>query len=92
VLVTDPVGTLPRKALQRFPALERAVRKMVKADDAPLIHRSEVPASGDIVHMGSNGSKLGIQKLSERLSFTPSVARDDALQLTLNWVHHARIV
>jgi nucleoside-diphosphate-sugar epimerase len=92
VLITDPVGTLPRKALQRFPTLERAVRKMVKADDAPPIHRWEAPPIGDIVHMGSVGSQLCIHKLNERLGFRPPVARDDALQLTLDWVRHARIV
>jgi hypothetical protein len=42
--------------------------------------------------MGSGGAVLNIQKLRDRLSFGPPVAREDALQLTLDWVRHAGIV
>ena len=42
--------------------------------------------------MGSGGAVLNIDKLRQRLGFTPPVSRDEAMQLTLDWVRHARIV
>ena len=92
VLITDPVGTLPRRALERFPALERGVRRIVKADDSLPLYRPDGLSSDDPVEMGSGGSVLSINKLREHIGFTPPVSRDEALQLTLDWVRHARIV
>jgi predicted dehydrogenase/nucleoside-diphosphate-sugar epimerase len=92
VLSTDPIGTLPRQALGRFPALERGVRKLVKADDSMPIYRPEPAPPDDPVHMGSGGALLNIEKLHRRLGFKPTVSRAEALQLTLDWVRHARIV
>jgi predicted dehydrogenase/nucleoside-diphosphate-sugar epimerase len=92
VLSTDPIGTLPRQALHRFPALERGVRKLVKADDSLPIYRPEPASRGETISMGSGGAVLDIDKLRRRLGFTPPVPRDEAMQLTLDWVRHARIV
>jgi nucleoside-diphosphate-sugar epimerase len=92
VLTTDPVGTLPRRAIERYPALERGVRRLVGADDSLAIYQPEQAPSGDRVRMGSGGSVLSIQKLRERMGFVPPVSRDEALQLTCDWVRHARVV
>jgi dTDP-4-dehydrorhamnose reductase len=92
ILSTDPIGTLPRQALNRLPFVERGVRKLIRADDAPPIYRPESGTQGEIVHMGSGDSLLNIDKLCDRLGFVPPVSRDDAMQLTLDWVCHARII
>lgn len=92
VLITDPLGTLPRKTLESFPGIERAVRKMVGADDSLPVYSPPSPSSGDLVHMGSGGSVLSIEKLRRHMNFTPPVSRAEAMQLTLDWVRHARIV
>ena len=92
VLTTDPLGTMPRKALERLPALERGVRQLIKADGSLPVYRPEAGTPGETVHMGSGGAVLNIAKLRERLGFVPPVCRDEALQLTLDWVRHANIV
>jgi predicted dehydrogenase/nucleoside-diphosphate-sugar epimerase len=92
VLSTNPLGTLPRKALERFPSLERNVRRLVKADGTLPIYEPEKESAGDTVHMGSAGAMLSNEKLRQRLGFVPPVSRAAALQLTLEWVRHARIV
>jgi nucleoside-diphosphate-sugar epimerase len=92
VLMTDPIGTMPRKALERHAALERGVRRMIKADDALPVYRPDSGAPGETVQMGSGGAILSIEKLRDRLGFVPPASRAEALQLTLDWVRHARIV
>jgi predicted dehydrogenase/nucleoside-diphosphate-sugar epimerase len=92
VLITDPLGTLPRKALESFPSIERTVRKMVGADDSLPVYSPPGSSSDDRVHMGSGGSVLSIEKLRRHINFTPPVSRAEAMQLTLDWVRHARIV
>src|SRR5207244_8051575 len=92
ILQTDPIGTVPRRALARFPALERGVRRMVRADDALPIYRPEPPALRDVVHMGSGGAVLSIGKVRRVLGFEPPVTRARALELTLDWVWYARII
>jgi nucleoside-diphosphate-sugar epimerase len=92
VLMTDPIGTIPRKALERHPVFERGVRRIVKADDALQIYRPDSTTAGEVVQMGSGGAVLSIERLRERLGFVPPVSREEALQLTIDWVRYARIV
>jgi predicted dehydrogenase/nucleoside-diphosphate-sugar epimerase len=92
MLQTDPIGTVPRKALDRFPALERGVRRMVGADDLLPVHRPERPAACDAVLLGSGGAVLSIEKLRNVLGFQPLVTHQRAMELTLDWVKYARII
>jgi predicted dehydrogenase/nucleoside-diphosphate-sugar epimerase len=94
VLRTDPWGTLPRWALERFPGFERFVRKCVKADDTLPLYRREAPmvGSGNIVVMGSGGALVCIDKARRLLGYEPLVPRERALEFTLEWVRHARLV
>jgi predicted dehydrogenase/nucleoside-diphosphate-sugar epimerase len=91
MLDTGPYGTLPRWALNRFPAIERTVRKIVGADGSLPVYRRELPKSDNVVHMGSAGAVASIVKARELLGYSPAVSRPDALELTLTWVRHARI-
>jgi predicted dehydrogenase/nucleoside-diphosphate-sugar epimerase len=91
-LDTDPIGTLPRKMLEKFPSLERSVRKLIGADDSlPIYHAEEAAGGDDWVHMGSGGSVLSIDKLKNRIGYDPPVSRENALQLTLEWARHAKV-
>lgn len=90
-LETDPVGTMPRWALGRYPFIERTVRKIIKADDSLPIHLRQVGADQCLCHMGSGGALVNIDKARRLLEYQP-VSRADALQLTLDWVRHARLV
>ncbi len=92
-LDTDPIGTLPRRMLEKLPSLERGVRKLVGADDSlPIYCQDEAAAHEDWVEMGSGGSVLSIQKLKDRMGFVPATSQQNALRLTLDWVRHARMV
>lgn len=92
VLDTDPVGTLPRWTLEKIPFVERTVRKLVGADDSlPIYHRdgAERPT---LCHMGSGGALVSIEKARKLLDYDVPVSRAKALQLTLDWVRHVRLV
>jgi hypothetical protein len=92
ILVTDPIGTVPRKSMAQYPSIERRIRRIIKADDTLPVYRRATAETGELVHMGSGGAVLSIQKLRDRLGFIPVVTRNEALQLTVDWVRHARIV
>jgi predicted dehydrogenase/nucleoside-diphosphate-sugar epimerase len=90
-LNTDPIGSLPRLAMARFPSLEKTARTIVGADDSLPIHR-RISSDGEAMcHMGSGGAMVSIEKAKRMLDYGPPVPRDVALQATLEWVRHARI-
>jgi hypothetical protein len=91
VLDTRPIGTLPGWALEHVPGAERFARRMVGADDSLPVYKREAATPQDIVEMGSGGALVSIEKLRRVLAFEP-VPRQRALDLTLGWVKHARIV
>jgi nucleoside-diphosphate-sugar epimerase/predicted dehydrogenase len=92
VLDTDPIGTLPRLTLERVPATERFLRRVVGADDSLPIYKREASASGDIVAMGSGGALVSIDKLRRVLGFEPPVSHPRACELTLQWARHSRVI
>jgi hypothetical protein len=92
VLDTDPIGTLPRLTLERVPATERFLRRVVGADDSLPVYKRETRASGDIVAMGSGGALVSIDKLRRVLGFEPPVPFGRALELTLQWARHSRVI
>jgi nucleoside-diphosphate-sugar epimerase len=65
---------------------------VVGADDSVLIYKREPPPPGDVVVMGSGGALVSIDKLRRVLGFEPPVSRARALELTLAWAQHARII
>jgi predicted dehydrogenase/nucleoside-diphosphate-sugar epimerase len=92
VLQTEGVGTLPRWALQRFPVLERAARRLVKADGSLPVYRRATSTIGDFVEMGSGGAVVSLEKARRLLGYEPVVSRQKAMELTLDWIKHARII
>jgi predicted dehydrogenase/nucleoside-diphosphate-sugar epimerase len=92
VLDTDPIGTLPRWTLERVPATERFLRRLVGADESLPIHRRDIAETGEIVTMGSGGARVSIDKLQRVLGFEPPVSRTRALDLTWQWAQYARVV
>jgi len=92
VLDTDPIGTLPRRTLERVPATERFLRRVVGADDALPVYRREARAPGEIVVMGSGGALVSIDKLRRVLRFEAPVPFARACELTLQWARHSRLI
>jgi hypothetical protein len=91
-LETDPVGSAPRWALERFSGLEKTVRKLVKADDSLPVYHRETGGGPMLCQMGSGGALVSIEKARQKLNYTAPVSRSKAMELTLDWVRHARIV
>ena len=75
-----------------MPAAERFLRRMVGADESLPVYKREAPSAGDIVTMGSGGAMVSIDKLRKTLGYEPAVARQVALDLTLRWARHARVI
>jgi nucleoside-diphosphate-sugar epimerase len=92
VLDTDPIGTLPRRALEKIPATERFLRRVIGADDSLPVYKRETGSSGEIVTMGSGGALVSIDKLRRVLGFEAPVPYARALELTLQWARHARLI
>ena len=93
VLQTDPLGTLPRWLLKRIPGCEGLARRIIGAnDELPIYRRSSLAESGEIAEMGSDSVRISIDKVCRALDYRPIVSRERALELTLEWVQHARLV
>lgn len=91
-LDTDPIGTLPRKAIERFGRLDRLLRDIVGADSQfPLYRRDFSTTDGDWVEMGSSGAMVCIAKARRLLGYNPPVSPEEGMALTLDWIKAARI-
>lgn len=91
VLSTDPVGTLPRWAMESFPALERSARRLVRADDSMPVWEPNADTAVEWTEMGSGGSVLSMEKARRSFGFEPPQTPEEARQLTLEWTRQARI-
>jgi predicted dehydrogenase/nucleoside-diphosphate-sugar epimerase len=91
VLNSDPMGTLPRWALERFPSLEPRLREAAGMNE-PDIYRRPQPAPGGIVRFSGWKSPVSIVHAERRLGYNPAVPPDRALALTWDWAQYARIV
>lgn len=92
ILDTDPIGTLPRRTLERVPATERFLRRFVGADDTLPVYKREAAAAGEIVVMGSGGALVSIDKMRRVLGFEAPVSFGRACELTLQWARHSRLI
>jgi nucleoside-diphosphate-sugar epimerase len=91
VLQSDPLGTVPRNLLARYPVLEQHARRLAGMN-APVTYRRDPPAAPDLFRMTGRRSGLSIDNARRRLAFTPPVSRADALATTWEWVTYARLL
>jgi predicted dehydrogenase/nucleoside-diphosphate-sugar epimerase len=92
LLQSDPIGTVPRYFLERYPHLERRARS-IAGMDAPTLYRRPAESSGDeIVRITARASHVTIEHARQQLGFEPPVRRDVALATTWQWAKYARIV
>jgi predicted dehydrogenase/nucleoside-diphosphate-sugar epimerase len=89
-LNTDPLGRLPRWLLERFPGLDRAVRRMVGTNSV-MIYRRPGHAPEDIMKVRGIPALIRIDKARQVLGYEPVVPRERALELTLEWLRHIRL-
>jgi predicted dehydrogenase/nucleoside-diphosphate-sugar epimerase len=91
-LETDPLGTFPRWILQKSPLLERMLRKWFKTEGREIYRRVVQQSRPSLLTLGGSGFSVNIEKARRLLGFAPIVRPERALELTLEWVRHARLV
>jgi predicted dehydrogenase/nucleoside-diphosphate-sugar epimerase len=84
---TDPYGRLPRWLIERFPRL----RKLLKLD-APVVYRPVQPTASPPLTMSFIPARIGIDKARKLLGYEPALSRSEALETTLAWVRHTRLI
>src|SRR5262249_45908290 len=89
-LFEHPIGAAPRWALATFPGFERAVRRLAGADK-PTVFRKAAAAGGDWAALRSAPFLCRVDRARRVLGYETVVPRARAMELTLEWVRHARI-
>jgi predicted dehydrogenase/nucleoside-diphosphate-sugar epimerase len=92
LLASDPIGTLPRWVLGRFPAVESKVRDLAGMNTPVIYHRAGSGGVGEPIVITPRAASISIVDAREHLGFAPPVARETAQELTWRWAEHARIV
>ncbi|MFL5244256.1 MAG: NAD-dependent epimerase/dehydratase family protein [Gemmataceae bacterium] len=90
LLETDPLGWLPRKCLDGSPRLRRGVQRLLRMDQ-PAVYRRPEAAKAELVEIRPRRVHVNIEKARKLLDYAPVVSRERAMQLTLEWVRHARL-
>jgi hypothetical protein len=88
-LQTDPVGRLPRK-LVTTPAVERRLRRLLKMD-RPAVYRPDPPEPVRPLVYDPIEAFISPAKARQRLGLVPAVPTARAVELTLDWLRHARL-
>jgi nucleoside-diphosphate-sugar epimerase len=95
-LQTDPLGALPRRLLQRLPRLRQWLRRRLGLD-RPFIYRSTSPGPApqpplELLEMYACPARANTDKARRVLGYTSVVPRERAMELTLDWLRHARLI
>src|SRR5262249_13608932 len=90
-LETDPIGRLPRYLLEKYPGLDRGLRRAL-GTDAAVIYRRPGPDTEDLLRIRPRGGLIRIDAARKALGYEPRVPRERALELTLSWLQCARLV
>jgi predicted dehydrogenase/nucleoside-diphosphate-sugar epimerase len=90
VLNGHPLGKLPRWMLERFPWLDRRVRRLVGTEGV-LVYRRPAASEADVMKVRPRTGLIRIDKARQGLGYRPPVSRSEALSLTLGWIREARL-
>src|SRR5262249_51890837 len=90
-LNTDPPGRLPRGLLESFPGLERWLRRRLGMDQPEIYRRPPLAEPSDLHRVRPRLGCVCIDKARKVLGYQPVVSREKALELTWEWVCHARV-
>lgn len=92
ILQTDPIGRIPRLILEGVPDLERWLRRCFGMDRPSLYRRANAPAPAEPLRITGRLGCICIDKARRILKYEPIVTPTKALELTWEWVQHARII
>lgn len=91
ILQTDPVGWLPRNAIEVIPGLKIGLKRLAKVDKPAIYRRPTEQKPGPLVEIRPRRVTVNIDKARRLLGYEPRVNRERAMQLTLEWVRYARL-
>jgi predicted dehydrogenase/nucleoside-diphosphate-sugar epimerase len=91
-LKTDPVGSLPRRLLERFPGVEAWLRRRLGMDRPVIYRRSDATGAAATFAVTGRPGCVRIDKARKVLGYEPVVPREKALELTWEWACHVRLV
>jgi hypothetical protein len=96
ILATDPIGTVPRWALNRFPQLKEFLRQRL-APARPVVY-SESPypcpqvLDPGLIDLYTNRATVCSGKAARELGFASVVDREQAITTSLQWLKHQRLI
>ena len=93
VYQSNPWGIPGRWFVETFPNAVRRVASVIRPEE-PFIYRPQPGASpdGDMFVIDPLRARVSSEKAARVLGFEPAVPRMRAMELTLAWARHARIV
>jgi predicted dehydrogenase/nucleoside-diphosphate-sugar epimerase len=91
VLKTEPLYSIGKYVLEQQPGLKRRACHWLKLDEPPVYHPTLAVPPVEDVEFDLTRPLVGNEKARRVLGFAP-VPRPRAMELTLEWLRHARIV
>ena len=93
VYLADPWGTPVRWGIDRFPAAAEKLKRLIRPEEGfvycpnPVTTDELPPFTVDPIEARVSG-----EKAARVLGYQPLIARPRAMELTLAWARHARVV
>lgn len=93
ILKSEPLYSMGKWSLDQVPAVKKSVMNLLGVD-TPMTYQPEATAAAadEAFELELTSPLVKNDKARSVLGFAPPVARDRALELTLAWLKHARII
>jgi predicted dehydrogenase/nucleoside-diphosphate-sugar epimerase len=93
VYLSDPWGTPVRWGIDRFPAAAERLKRLIRPEEG-LVYRPAPVAKNELPPFTVDpiDARVSVDKAARVLGYQPIVARQRAMELTLAWARHARLV
>lgn len=92
VLQSDPLGTVPRWLLERFPGIESRLRTLAGINEPVIYRRAPSDNKEEPMAVQPRAGRISIAEAQEFLAYAPPVTRTQGQTQTWRWACHAGIV
>jgi hypothetical protein len=90
---SDPWGIQARWGVKMFPNAVRKLASVIRPEEAFVYRPNPAPTEdAGVFTVDPIAAGVGARKAARMLGFQPVVSRQRAMELTLAWARHARIV
>jgi nucleoside-diphosphate-sugar epimerase len=93
IYLSDPWGTPARCGIDRFPQVAQRLKRLIRPEEG-FVYRPNPVAKDEMAPFTVDpiAARVSVEKARRMLGFQPVVSRTRAMELTLAWARHARIV